>query len=169
MATIFKATERQYRENPGRIEPFRLFSDENITSKMGRTGTLNFDMRRLDPGEYSSTYHFHRYGEELFMIISGQGTLRTPDGLEKVYPGDILFFEAGPTGAHQLYNHSGEPCQYLDVRMFPGYDVCEYPDSGKLLLVPSMEIYARDSLLGYFDGEENVEAIWEELRRDGDK
>jgi uncharacterized cupin superfamily protein len=61
---------------------------------------LIFDLRQLNPGQYSCPYHFHKYGEELFMIISGSATLITPAGLEIVENGDLTFFETGETGAH---------------------------------------------------------------------
>lgn len=56
---------------------------------------LNFDLRQLNPHKYCAAYHFHRYAEEIFLILSGSATLRTSDGLEEVYEGDIMFFEAG--------------------------------------------------------------------------
>ena len=89
--------------------------------------------------------------------------LRTDNGLEIVNSGDLLFFEIGEHGAHQLFNHGTEPCIYLDVRTSIGYDVCEYPDSNKILLAPSMEIFNKDAKTNYFEGEENVVEKWKEL------
>ena len=66
-------------------------------------------------------------------------------------------------GRNQLYNHTTEPCVYLDIRTFLGYDVCEYPDSNKIYLVPSGEIFDKDVQLGYFDGEESVKDKWKML------
>lgn len=166
MATILRAGEREFREEPNKIDGFRIFSDISRVGKGIKPDTLNFDIRQLNPDQYSSAYHFHRYGEELFMIISGSATLRTVDGLEIVNAGDVIFLETGETGAHQLYNHTEEPCAYLDIRTFIGYDLCEYPDSGKILLAPSMEIFRNDPGLGYFDGEESIREIWERLRHD---
>jgi uncharacterized cupin superfamily protein len=97
------------------------------------------------------------------MVISGAATLRTPNGLEIVESGDLIFFEKGEAGAHQLYNHTGAPCVYLDVRTFIGYDVCEYPDSNKILLAPLDEIFDKNAQLNYFDGEENVRDKWEAI------
>jgi uncharacterized cupin superfamily protein len=97
------------------------------------------------------------------MIISGAATLRTPEGLEIVESGDLIFFEKGETGAHQLYNHTAEPCVYLDIRTFIGYDVCEYPDSNKIFLAPFYEIFDKDAQLNYFDGEDRVQDKWKEV------
>ena len=63
---------------------------------------LNFDLRLLNPGQFSAPYHFHRFAEELFAVISGTMTLKTPAGFEIVSVGDIVFFEMGKTGAHQF-------------------------------------------------------------------
>lgn len=164
MATILKSTDRNFQENPNRIEPFKLFTDISRSQKGVEPENLNFDLRQLNPGQYCSAYHFHRYAEELFLIISGSATLRTPEGLEAVSSGDLIFFEKGETGAHQLYNHTTEPCVYLDIRTFIGHDICEYPDSDKIYLVPSGEIFNKSAQSGYFDGEENPQEKWRGLQ-----
>ena len=87
-------------------------------------------------------------------------------GFQKVSEGDIVFFEEGAKGAHQLYNHNDFPCIYLDVRTTIGIDVCEYPDSGKVNILPDMNIFESSSAVDYYKGEENVTAKWpEELLR----
>lgn len=164
MATVFKASGRRFEENAGRIDKFRLMSDAALIGKRPETRNLNFDVRQLNPGEYSSLYHFHRNAEELFMIVSGEATLRTNEGLESVGPGDVVFLEMGETGAHQLYNHTDTPCIYLDIRTFTGCDVAEYPDSGKILVVPGMETFRKGSTTGYFDGETNPDETWSKLK-----
>ncbi|MDU1904912.1 MAG: cupin domain-containing protein [Dysgonomonas sp.] len=164
MATVLKASGREFQENPNRIDKFRLLTDISISKKNIKTQNLNFDLRQLNPGEYCAPYHFHKNAEELFMIVSGSATLRTTDGLEIVNTGDILFFEMGENGAHQLYNHTNEPCVYLDIRTFMGVDICEYPDSNKVLSAPSSEIFSKDSQAGYFDGEENIDEKWKSIK-----
>lgn len=163
MAAIIKADDREFVENPNRIDNFRLLTDISRIKKGINPENLNFDLRQLNPGEFCSAYHFHRYAEELFMIISGSATLRTPNGLEIVENGDLIFLQKGESGAHQLYNHTSEPCVYLDIRTFTGFDICEYPDSNKIFIIPTAETYRKDSNLEYFDGEENILAKWHEL------
>ncbi|MCD7971692.1 MAG: cupin domain-containing protein [Candidatus Azobacteroides sp.] len=163
MATILKAEERAFKENPNKIDHYRILSDFSIINKGIKSQNLNFDIRQLNPKQYSSPYHFHRYAEELFMIISGSATVRTPEGLEIVNSGDLIFFEKGESGAHQLYNHTEEPCVFLDVCTFIGHDICEYPDSNKLFIVPTYEIFDKDSQVNYFKGEENIKEKWEEI------
>lgn len=163
MATIIKKEECNFQPYPNRIDGFRLFTDISREQHGITPEYLNFDMRLLPPREYNAAYHFHRFAEELFLILSGSAMLRTPDGITEVNTGDILFFESGETGAHQLYNHTAEPCTYLDIRTYIGHDVCEYPDSDKLIVVPGGETFNRNEQHAYFDGEDNVKSIWEGL------
>jgi uncharacterized cupin superfamily protein len=160
MAKIFRHEKREFQEDPNKIDNFRLYSDTSIKKSGVYPKNLNFDLRLLNPGQLSAPYHFHRFAEEMFMVISGTMTLRTPTGFDVVTPGDLIFFEMGETGAHQFFNHTSEPCTYLDVRTYIGHDVCEYPDSKKILIAPSFEIFRKESKTTYFEGEEEVINIW---------
>jgi len=164
MATIFKSENREFQENPGRIDHFRLFTDASRAKSGIDPKTLNFDLRLLNPGQFSSPYHFHRNAEELFVVLSGSMTVRTPNGLEVMSTGDMVFFEMGETGAHQVYNHGIEPCIYLDIRTFTGADICEYPDSGKTIVIPSMQVFEKEYRVSYFKGEENILEKWNEVK-----
>lgn len=163
MATVFKSGNRDFQEDKNKIDNYRLMTDVSRIRKGVKPQNLNFDLRQLNPGQFSAPYHSHRFAEELFMVLSGTMTLRTPEGLEVVNNGDLIFFEMGDSGAHQFYNHTDEPCTYLDVRTFIGYDVCDYPDSGKILLAPSFEIFSKDDNKGYFEGETSVLEVWKNL------
>ena len=163
MATILKADQREFQESPNKIDNFRVFTDVSIMKRGLNPENLNFDLRQLNPDQYSAPYHFHRYAEELFMIISGSATLRTPNGFEIVNSGDLIFFEKGKTGAHQLYNHTTETCVYLDIRTYIGYDVAEYPDSNKIFIAPSREIFSKASQADYFEGEKNIKNKWKQF------
>ncbi len=164
MATILEGKNREFLEDPNKIDNFRLYSDVSRKKNGVISKNLNFDIRLLNPGQFSAPYHFHRFAEELFFVISGSMTLRTPNGFETVSTGDLIFFEMGESGAHQLYNHTSEPSTYLDIRTYIGYDVCEYPDSGKILLAPSFEIFKKESQTTYFEGEKDVLEKWESIR-----
>ena len=163
MVTILKSGQREFQANPNKIDNYRIFTDVSRAKNGINPENLNFDLKQLNPDQYSAPYHFHQFAEELFMIISGAATLRTPKGLEVVNPGDLIFFEKGETGAHQLFNHTNEICVYLDIRTFIGFDVCEYPDSDKILLSPSLEIFNKNSQAKYFDGEENIRDKWKQI------
>ncbi len=161
MATIFRHDQIEFREDPDKIDNYRLFTVSPRLFSIAKSKNLVFDLRLLNPGQYSFPYHFHRNAEELMMIISGSMTLRTPDKFEIVTKGDIVFIEMGEKGAHQFYNHADEPCTYLDIRTLLTLDVVEYPDSGKINILPYSEVFEKKSKTGYFKGEENISDKWD--------
>ncbi len=164
MATVFKHKNQEFREDANKIEPYRLFSAFPRLSQQVDAKHLIFDVRQLRPGQFSFPYHFHRNSEELMMVISGEMTLRSPNGFEILQKGDIVFCELGEAGAHQFFNHSEEPCVYLDIRTQIGIDMAEYPDSGKINILPAREIYKKDAQVDYFQGEENIAEKWKALK-----
>lgn len=166
MPKIFKLESLPLENNVSQISDFSWQSSPPL-AEMSKSKKLQFDVRSLFPGKFSFPYHFHRNAEELFVIFDGEATLRSPDVFQKISKGDMVFFEEGPTGAHQLYNHTDSPCVYLDIRTITGIDVCEYPDSGKINILPYMEIYNTTSRVKYYSGEENVRKKWpKELLKD---
>ena len=66
MATIIKKEEHDWQPHPNRIDGFRMFTDMARAKAGVEPKWLNFDLRKLPPGEYNAAYHFHRYAEELF-------------------------------------------------------------------------------------------------------
>jgi uncharacterized cupin superfamily protein len=167
MATLIKPSELEYQSNPSVPTQFDLLTLSPRLSKITNSKQLIFDMRQLNPGKYSFPYHYHHNSEELMYIISGEMTVRTPEGLRIIGPGEMVFFELGETSAHQFYNHTSDPCVYLDIRTNMGFDLTEYPDSGKVNVFPFGMIFEKDTLVTYHKGEENVEQIWEELKNAG--
>ena len=159
MPKIFHVNDLELKKWQDRVPEFSWHTSQNLGEIVG-SKYIRFDVRSLDPDKYSYPYHFHRAAEELFIILSGEATLRTPQGFEKVAKGDMLFFEEGPTGAHQLHNHTALPCVYVDIRTVHGIDVCEYPDSGKVNILPQRDIFEASSKVDYFTGEENVADKW---------
>jgi uncharacterized cupin superfamily protein len=97
---------------------------------------------------------------EVFAILSGAATLGSPEKFRTVMEGNVVFFEEGPSGAHQLLSYTHVPCVYVDLRTARGIDVTDYPDSGKLNILPSMQVFDAGAKVDYFAGEEDVEAKW---------
>ena len=46
----------------------------------------------IPPGKVAYPYHYHTKDEELFYILSGCGTLKTPQGDRVITAGEMLFF-----------------------------------------------------------------------------
>ena len=166
MPKIFKLDSLPLEKNDTQINDFSWQSSPML-AEFSQSKKLQFDKRSLFPGKFSFPYHFHRNAEELFVIFDGGATLRSSDDFQKISKGDIVFFEEGPAGAHQLYNHTDSPCVYLDIRTTTGIDVCEYPDSGKINILPDMDIFNKSSRVSYYSGEEDVRKKWpKELLKD---
>lgn len=159
MAMIFNAKDLSYELRQSPIPEFSWHTSPRL-AEIVKSKHLQFDVRALDPGKYSYPYHFHRNAEEIFVILSGKATLRSPENFVELSQGDIAFFEIGPEGAHQLYNHTEQPCVFLDIRTDIGLDVCEYPDSGKINVLPYREIYKAKDKVDYYMDEEKVSDKW---------
>jgi uncharacterized cupin superfamily protein len=165
MPKIFNAKEISFEKRESRIPEFLWHTSPRL-AELSNAKHLQFDIRSLDPGKFSFPYHFHRAAEELFVILSGEATLRSPEGFKRLSEGDVVFFEEGAKGAHQLYNHNDSPCVYLDVRTTIGIDICEYPDSGKVNILPNIQVFESSSSVDYYKGEEKVATKWpKELMR----
>ena len=84
----------------------------------------------LPPGQAVSPYHYEAPEEEWLLVVSGTPTLRHPDGEEQLEPWDIVFFPAGPAGAHLVRNDSDSAAR---VAMFSSsgatVGAVVYPDS----------------------------------------
>ncbi len=88
---------------------------------------LGATVYELGPGNFA-VYHVHHGSEELLVVLRGRPTLRTPDGERVLEEGDVVFFPAGPDGAHGLRNDGDEPVRYLMAGTRVSPEVCEYPD-----------------------------------------
>lgn len=164
MPTKYNIRDLRFDEKPLAQPGFGVKTNTNPVAELPAT-QFSLQPRLLPAKAFSFPYHSHRFAEELFVVLDGTMTLRTPAGMQKLKKGDVVFFEKGSSGAHQLYNPGPRPCVYLDLRITPGFDICDYPDSDKLLIAPGGGIYRKNSAAGYFDGEENPLAHWRAARR----
>lgn len=159
MPKVFHWQDLRFEKRKSRIPEFEWHMSPRLATLVN-SKYLEFYIVSLDSGKSSFPYHFHWASEELFMILSGEATLRSPEGFQKVVQGDIVFFDEGPSSAHQLYNHGDSPCVYPDLRTTFSIDVCEYPDSGKVNILPFLEVFERSSKVDYYKGEKNMARRW---------
>ncbi|MBX9687643.1 MAG: cupin domain-containing protein [Candidatus Obscuribacterales bacterium] len=155
-------SKQKFSSRGAELPEFDMLSSERL-SQIAASERLVFDFRTLSPGKFSFPFHFHRNAEELFYIISGKCSLRTPTGVSEIETGDLIHFESGPSGCHQLHNHTDKPCVYLDIRTFSGIDITEYPDSNKIALLPGIEVFQKESKSSYFKNEEKIAERWKTL------
>ncbi len=92
---------------------------------------LGYNVTELAPGKTAFPYHFHHVNEELFLVLEGIGTLRSPDGRQPLRAGDLVCCPPGPEGAHQILNTGTGRLRYLALSTVEDPEVVEYPDRGK--------------------------------------
>jgi len=114
---------------------------------------LGYRLAVLRPGSTWAPMHWHIAEEELFVVLRGRPTIRTPHGEYDARPGDLIAFPCDPSGAHVTYNKYDEDCAILMLANNDPNDVCSYPDSKKVL-IEARDLMLRDHPnLDYFDGE----------------
>jgi uncharacterized cupin superfamily protein len=112
---------------------------------------FDLELGRFAPGESGCPYHSHSSQWELFFILQGRGSVRTPQGTLEVQAGDLVLQEPGD--AHQLRNTGTDELEYLLVADNPTTDIWHYPDSNKWGFNAPRRFF-RTSEVDYWDGEE---------------
>lgn len=96
---------------------------------------LGYNLTVLPPGKAQCPFHSHRGEEEMFMILEGEGELRFGGQRYPIRRHDVI---ACPTGgadvAHQIINTGNTEMRYLALSNLADIDVCEYPDSDKVVI-----------------------------------
>jgi uncharacterized cupin superfamily protein len=91
-----------------------------------RTGLSVYE---LPPGQAIGPYHYEDPEEEWLLVVSGTPTLRHPGGEDQLEPWDIIFFPAGPEGAHLVRNNSESPARVAMFSSMTSVGAVVYPDS----------------------------------------
>jgi uncharacterized cupin superfamily protein len=125
------------------------------------TERLGVSLWEVGPGQAAYPYHFHLSEEEVLVVISGSAVLRSPEGSSVLGPGDVVRFEVGPKGAHQLLNEGEEPVRFLALSTHGQPDIVIYPDSGKLGAAERLprgggvrHFFRIEDEVDYYDGED---------------
>jgi uncharacterized cupin superfamily protein len=148
---------KPFQTDDGRKHSFEL-QRSTISTPHSTKGKLEVYFYTIPPGKANYPYHYHTANEEVFYIMSGQGTLRTPEGEKIVSEGDTIVMPANENGAHQLMNTSDSPLVYLEVKTATVPEICIQPDSEKVVLISPPKFFGKaykidsDTTL-YLDGE----------------
>jgi uncharacterized cupin superfamily protein/glyoxylase-like metal-dependent hydrolase (beta-lactamase superfamily II) len=114
---------------------------------------LVYAVARLRQGEHYCPYHWHTAQEELFVVLGGTPSIRTPRGTFTLRFGDMLAFPAAASGAHRLMNEAAEDAVVLLVANDDPSDACYYPDSNKVMIGDPGPVVRDRPELDYFEGE----------------
>ena len=136
---------------------------EGFRAGMARLGALvgaketGVSVYELPPGQAICPYHYECGEEEWLLVLSGNPTLRTPAGEERLNAWDIAVFPRGPEGAHGVRNETDEIARVLMFSTVVIPTGTFYPDSDKVGIWtgdPEVDVLVRrDSAVGYYDGE----------------
>lgn len=155
-----KDIQEQERKSPaGKFHKFV----KDISVALGRepesldlTKRHPFDLAvvRIPKGKSYCPYHSHSAESELYLVVSGRGSIRDKSGKTEVGAGDAFFFPPGD--AHELINAGDEDFVYYVVADNPRGDCCYYPDSSKwaVTIEELEEIIVKGKETDYYDGEE---------------
>jgi uncharacterized cupin superfamily protein len=110
-------------------------------------------MEELPPGKQSCPLHYHHLEEEHVWILEGTVTLRLGDERIPMTAGDFVTFRAGLPVGHCFVNEGDATCRYLVIGERNPHEVCVYPDSNKIAVDATGEVYDKGATRGYWDGE----------------
>ena len=87
----------------------------------------------LGPGAWSSQRHWHSAEDEFVYVVSGELTLVSDAGRQRLGPGMVAGFPAGVADGHHLVNESGQTAVYLEIGDRSDRDEVFYPDIDMML------------------------------------
>ena len=108
-------------------EGFRRNSTR-VGATLGATRT-GLSVYELPPGQAIGPYHYEDPEEEWLLVVSGTPTLRHPGGEDQLEPLDLVFFAAGPAGAHFVRNNSQSTARVAMFSSMTAVGAVVYPDS----------------------------------------
>jgi uncharacterized cupin superfamily protein len=98
----------------------------------------------------------------MIIVLSGRPHLRTPEGWRQLEPGEVVAFQRGPAGAHQVENRGDEEARFLMLSEMNAPEAIVYPDSDKVgvLSRPPGSAGDEDKLAAWFRLDDQVD-YWE--------
>ncbi len=109
------------------------------------------ELVRMPPHATNFPYHEHAIQWELYIIVSGGGSIRSDSGEESLEVGDNIIFPPGE--AHQIINTGETDLVYYVIADNPQADITHYPDTGKWAIKPTMKYFKMDETDYYEEGD----------------
>jgi uncharacterized cupin superfamily protein len=112
-------------------EPFRSRVAARRKQRLGDAlGLRNFgvNLTTIPPGAASALRHWHSHEDEFIYVVSGELTLVTNAGEQRLGCGMCAGFPAGKADGHCLVNRSGADAVYLEIGDRRPEDTVTYPD-----------------------------------------
>jgi uncharacterized cupin superfamily protein len=128
---------------------------EPASLDLSKRHPFDLEWNRVPPGKCNFPYHAHSTQWELYLVLSGNGSVRHRNGTTEVVAGDVFIF--GSNEPHQLINNGQEDFVYYVIADNPIGESSYYPDSGKWKVNKSSaadRVVIKGNETDYFDGEE---------------
>jgi len=112
-------------------EPFRSRVATRSKQRLGDAlGLKNYgvNLTTIPPGAVSALRHWHSHEDEFIYMVSGELTLVTNDGEQRLTPGMCAGFPAAKADGHCLANRTQRDAVYLEVGDRRPEDAVTYPD-----------------------------------------
>jgi uncharacterized cupin superfamily protein len=112
-------------------EPFRSRVSVRRKQRLGDAlGLKNYgvNLTTIPPGAVSALRHWHSHEDEFIYMVSGELTLLTNGGEQRLTPGMCAGFPAGKADGHCLVNRTRRDAVYLEVGDRRPEDAVTYPD-----------------------------------------
>jgi uncharacterized cupin superfamily protein len=112
-------------------EPFKSRVATRRKQRLGDAlGLKNYgvNLTTIPPGAVSALRHWHSHEDEFIYIVSGELTLVTNDGEQRLTAGMCAGFPAGRGDGHCLANRTSKDAVYLEVGDRRPDDAVTYPD-----------------------------------------
>lgn len=143
-------------EENGRYASSRAAISDHIGAR-----NLGYNLTVLPPGKAQCPFHCHHGEEEMFFILEGEGELRFGEERYSIRRHDVVACPpGGPEVAHQIINTGTETMRYLSLSTLVEVEACEYPDSGKILVVSGKrgnrslrKMFRAETTVDYYDRE----------------
>ncbi|MEO7040201.1 MAG: cupin domain-containing protein, partial [Candidatus Elarobacter sp.] len=88
----------------GQDDPAPFTADWADVGRLIGAQKLGYGVARLKRGDAFCPLHWHTREEELFVVLAGAPTLRTPRGTFALRAGDVVAFRTDSSGAHRISN-----------------------------------------------------------------
>jgi uncharacterized cupin superfamily protein len=121
------------------------------TGMWGGGHPFDLELTRIPPGKTNWPYHAHAAQWEMYIVLSGRGQARTPEGKVEIGPGDCLIHPPGEP--HQIQNTGTEDLVYYVIADNPPVEITNYPESGKWSTKPVRKIFEMTDVEYYKDEE----------------
>jgi uncharacterized cupin superfamily protein len=128
---------------------------EPASLDLAKRHPFDLEWSRVPPGKSNFPYHAHSAQWEMYLIVSGKGSVRHKDGLTELAEGDVFIF--GPNEPHQITNSGNADLVYYVIADNPIGESGYYPDSGKWKVNKTSaadRVVLKGNETDYFDGEE---------------